>query len=616
MAYTKRNGSKRRYEPNEDDKLPNKGIMRHESKEKKSNDYYRSSFNSTERTVNIKADQDTNATARVYPVVGERLKTFNANPMSNAILADKPSPFEATLFDAIASPTGQVAARFDCANFGLIHNYLGIKFFHDIPTNNQSQTLNRWLRIMNERLSLIGSYQFYNLNINAWTLTPGGPTSGFDTAFTACLFMYQTILRNIIMKISYYDILLAFEDEIKKNEFNFYMSTANLFFAELKRSRRRGPIQAWKNLIKNEFVDIENYNFELAPLLIPSRETEGMDSILIHTNVLELIPDVQVNTPAGATLDYRAIFQPISEFDLTIGGALSVIRGGTASDVDNFFRSFDSWLDSSDEAISQFPLLFADLRSSLEVGDRSNLLNWKKGFTFANSDNITAGPTNWGMITDIMVAQYTGLGGNVDNITDTANRVDRLTQMVRFRTLWSDKDGIPTMFKTENFYPWIIPTTAITTSGNTTLLSEWSFFADKELVLINRQGYQLNVRVSEVDPNSVSGAVSAMITLGAVSDNFPVLLPTINEVIPGGQPVGWSANVYANVLRVESLRALGKLFYYYQFNGTTADRSVIGCPSEDYVLPVAMQLYWPASNIDRYYRQNSTFKQFVNGGVH
>lgn len=726
MAYKSNNNKggfrgKPDIKPYEDEKRTNEKLEK-----PRSNDFYSAKIRSQKRTVSIDTQDGAANLSTVYPAVGQYNKTFDYSSKANQGITDSNNLIDTGIYNAINAKTGIAASRIDALVVQLTHRYMG--FVHEtVPFSKDGSSVSYYtpellkthIKIEDEKNSLIQAYQMTNLNILAWAIVPyeaffvknTNTGSGaysyhmsnepnvagvkdtlaykipvaykqtrdqYHVAFNAAKRDYQILLRNLAIKCLQLKVIYDSENELTKNEYNFNYAAAVAMFAELKRSRYKGKLTAIINFIKNEWFDIENFKYELVPLIIPSRSTDGMDSVQIQFSLFEEVTGLSYS-PISRGKPYEYTYdtcvhpllmnEKLRHIDCTLASLQYAIRSNDPAVVNDYLSSLYQSLVSMVDVMRQIPTAFSDLRSAFTTLARAGLLNLSVGYDLNKGVSGEAdkaygqsqvGPVSWSLVTDMLKSTFTGLDYRVSNGTsavhtsDTAKYViDSTTRNIKGRTLWTDTDGISTYYEKENYIPWVIQTEELSTTTGTfvpnvmasvppTAGGDWTSEAVTDIGVLNR----IILGVTDYDISAVNDSLLLSelgwsfccvpsdahlltrngdiltVEVKSSSGSFSAATSIFRGVSSVGDfdsapikyPYVTGGSLNSQKIDIESKRAMSKLFLIGEY-GDSAGISNILVP-EAFVAMLPMDLRSPQANIDNYLRQNSSYVSNVTKGGH
>lgn len=289
----------------------------------------------------------------------------------------------------------------DVAGLTFFINYKDIPRFGEYDASGdqkvQFRVAAQYEGIVNERYNLIKASQMTNLAIFNYivsNIVPGTSSSNNylpDTAFTAMTFEIQEILAGLIYLAGRYDLIRAMSKLIMRNEYGLSPENINTYLSEISRSSNANNIRTIKSFVKDSYVDKEWIETRIKPIIPPSKETDGMDSVL-----LDLFMELQNtnytytnnNTTPAAVFNFQSIIDSIN-LVLTYFNIRSIVDAARNNNMSSFLSNLTTNL--NDLVTNKIPLFAAqilDYKAAMAVAEGNGLTNFKRGLEMNEFDDI------------------------------------------------------------------------------------------------------------------------------------------------------------------------------------------------------------------------------------
>lgn len=354
------------------------------------------------------------------------------------------------------SNNSKLLNNFDCGKIDLVLKYL----YSAIKETDINQSLNVQLgKSMSEALSKAYSETYINMPFFQDTITSSMKNCDPENR-TQAFIWYQTMLQNIASVPAKYNLCVSLEQHLKDSCYNRDVAPLDDLYGLLRKNSFRSKINAFSNIITGEYFDISWFKQMNTLTMVPSRKTNSMRDPLLLIDAIHDIPSLTIETNTGETVlnssNYN-ITVPISSgtpfdgetlsFQDAILGVLKLLNpynilkwarqlsnGIVSTTPTQYFNSIVTMLELIRSTLSRFPSDVADIRTVLDVANRSGLNRWKRGIYFDITREMFYQPVFNKLCHDVFV-----------NYLASPNTVyyDETTLRWKFYTMWDEFLGIP-----------------------------------------------------------------------------------------------------------------------------------------------------------------------------
>jgi len=268
------------------------------------------------------------------------------------------------------------------------------------------------------------------------------------------------MLQNIAAVPAKYNLCVSLEQHLKDSCYNRDVAPLDDLFGLLRKNSFRSKINAFSNIITGEYFDISWFKQMNTLTMVPSRKSNSMRDPLLLIDAIHDIPSLKIETSTGDEVLNSENYEitvpngsgtPYDGETLTFQDAiLGVIKlmnpynilkwarqlsnGIISTSPTQYFNSIVTMLELIRSTLSRFPADVADIRTVLDVANRSGLNRWKRGVYFDITKEMFYQPVFNKLCHDVFV-----------NYLASPNTVyyDDTTLRWKFYTMWDEYLGIP-----------------------------------------------------------------------------------------------------------------------------------------------------------------------------
>lgn len=412
-----------------------------------------------------------------YAVLNSTNQVWEANYPGASNLAGNTMPL------LLNSSTSKLLESFDCAKVDLVLKYL----YAAIDPTDINQALNVQLgKSMSEALSKAYSETYIQMPLFQDTITSSMINCDAENR-TQAFIWYQTMLQNIASIPAKYNLAVSLEQHLKDSCYNRNVAPLDDLYGLLRKNAFRAKINAFSNIVTGEYFDLTWFKQMNTLTMVPSRKSNSMRDPLLIIDACHDIPDLTI-THAGAS----AAYLNSASYDITVqAGAGTPYDGQTMSFQEailntikllspynilawsrqltegivsttptQYFNAIVTMIDLIRSDLAKFPSDVADIRTVLDVANRSGLNRWTRGVYFDVTREMNYQPVFNKLCNDVFV-----------NYLASPNTIyyDNTTLRWKFYALWDEYLGIPKYdrvnggsflsFSTRQFEPSVTPST-------------------------------------------------------------------------------------------------------------------------------------------------------------
>lgn len=380
------------------------------------------------------------------------------------------------------SNTSKLLNMFDCGKLDIVIKYL----YAAIDPTDINQALNVQLgKSMSEALSKAYSETYIQMPLFQDTITSS--MQNCDPLNRTQVFIwYQTMLQNIASITAKYNLCVSLEQHLKDMCYNRNVSPLDDLFGLLRKNSFRAKITAFSNIVTGEYFDLSWFKQINTLTMVPSRKTNSMRDPLLIIDAVHDVPTIKITTPSettvldsenykitipagsgtpwdGTTVDFQTAIQYcqklMSPYNI-LAWARQLTQGIVNTTPTQYFNSIVTMVELIRSTLSRFPADVSDIRTVLDVANRSGLNRWVRGIYFDVTKEMFYTPLYNKLCNDVFV-----------NYLASPNEVyyDDTTLRWKFYTIWNEYIGIPKYdkvnggsflsFSTRNFGAGIVPST-------------------------------------------------------------------------------------------------------------------------------------------------------------
>ena len=354
------------------------------------------------------------------------------------------------------SNNSKMLNSFDCGKIDIVLKYL----YSAIRETDINQSLNVQLgKSMSEALSKAYSETYIQMPFFQDTIESSMKNCDPENR-TQAFIWYQTMLQNIATVPAKYNLCVSLEQHLKDSCYNRDVAPLDDLFGLLRKNSFRSKINAFSNIITGEYFDISWFKQMNTLTMVPSRKSNSMRDPLLLIDAIHDVPSLKITTGSGTVVLDSANYnikvpassgtpydgQTLSFQDAILGviralcphnilkWARQLSNGIISTTPTQYFNSIVTMLELIRGALSRFPSDVADIRTVLDVANRSGLNRWKRGIYFDITKEMFYQPVFNKLCHDVFV-----------NYLAAPNTVyyDQTTLRWKFYTLWDEYLGIP-----------------------------------------------------------------------------------------------------------------------------------------------------------------------------